>query len=264
MLTPLDYLAKAHHKQQVEEAFVADRSVRRFFADVDLHDRAQVRTAIDRAAPTLLQRRARSVSKGTLYYRSARELAGHRGPLEEAMPQDDTVEARLRNSLWVMARGRLSERDRRYGAGKAREINLSELAGAAVRHTLDGGRQAIIDNVRRDRVATGFVRMTSMDDRVCYFCAMLASRQDYKGDSFKRSDPRFKVGDNPLANAKVHDRCRCSIVPIFAGQDTPDYTLHAEKLWYELSEGDGREALRSFRRNYEARLRAGIPVWQEA
>lgn len=265
MLTPLDYLARAHHKKQVEEAFVASRSVQRFFSGVDLHDRRAVGAAIDRAAPTLLQRRAASVSRAGGYYRHARLLAGHEAwSLDEVQPDDDNIEDRLRNSLWVTARGRLSERERKQGYPRAEAVAIGELQRAAVRHTLDGGRSATINTVKRDGVAIGFVRLTSMDNRVCAFCMMLASRQDYKRDSFKASDARFKIGGNPMANAKVHDGCRCSIMPIFAGQDTPDHTRLAESLWYDLSEGDGQEAYRSFRRNYEARIRAGVNVWQAA
>lgn len=110
----------------------------------------------------------------------------------------------------------------------------------------------------------GWVRITSRDDRVCAFCVMLASREDYKATSFSRSDARFTMGGNPLANAKVHDGCRCSLRPVFYGQGTPEHTRVAQRLWYDLSESDGRESWLSFRRKYDAMMRAKTPVWQAA
>lgn len=262
-LTPLDIVARAHHRAQVGEALVADQSVRRQMRGIDLRQPRQVGLAVNQLAPTILQRRAASIRRSRAYYAQARSLAG----FGEVGPEDRTqgwAEEKLRSSLYITARGRLEKRADERSYAKAYDMAVDEMAGVAVRWTLDGGREDIIDHVRRDEVAVGFVRVTAQDSKVCYFCAMLASREDYKATSFDRSDARFQFGGAPLANAKVHDRCRCSLRPVFRGEATPDATLRARTLWYDLSEGDGREALLSFRRNYNALLRSGGPVWQAA
>lgn len=265
-LTPLDIVARAHHRQQAKEAMAAVTSVRREFAGVDLRDRRQVTAAVDRATPTLLQQRAASIRRARTFYNESLLLARVRAsrglPVVE---DDDTAEDRIRTSLYVTSRGRLAKRADEESYERAAQKNRAEVERATVRHTLDGGRSQIVGLVKADDRVKGFVRVTSQDARVCAFCAMLASREDYKATSFKASDIRFKMGGNPLANAKVHDGCRCSLRPVFYGEATPDHTLRARELWYELSEGDGREAYLSFRRKYEGLLRAGAEtVWQAA
>jgi len=262
-LTPLDIVARAHHRLQAREALVATQQVRRQMTGIDLRQPRQVGLAVNQLAPTLLQRRAASIRRAQTYYNDAREVAGF-GRLPLAPASQEWAEEKLRSSLYITARGRLEKRADERSYAKAYDMAVDEMAGVGVRWTLDGGREEIIDIVKRDEVAVGFVRVTAQDSKVCYFCAMLASREDFKATSFDKSDPRFAIGGNPLANAKVHDRCRCSLQAIFRGEATPDHTLRARTLWYDLSEGDGREALRSFRRNYTALLRSGAPVWQAA
>lgn len=136
---------------------------------------------------------------------------------------------------------------------RALERTMSQVGGAVTRHVMNGGRDEIRRNIQADRKATGYVRITAMDANVCWFCAMLASRVDYKGASFDKSDPRFKLGGNPFANAKVHDYCRCQIFPLFS-DDLPERTEEYIKLWYDLS-GDGNEDLATnFRSNWRERM----------
>ena len=264
MDTPFDRLARAHRAQQARQALAAATVVRRRFGGVDMRDRQQVANAVDATVPTLLQRRQSSIALGRTYYRRARILStGTDRPASAPIPTATDAEAQMRSSLWFLTReaGRAREE-----ASYARRRKAAEeaLVGAAVRHTLNGGRETVLQLVKGDDRAMGAVRVTSQDNRVCAFCVMLASREDYKGTSFVHSDARFIFGGNPLANAKVHDGCRCSIQVIFYGQGTPDHTRRAQDLWYDLSEGDGKDAYRSFRRNYNRMVRSNTPVWQAA
>lgn len=256
MATPLDILTQAHAAQQGREGLQAALQARRAFTGIDFDSKIQVARTVDAVVPTLLQRRAASVASSRSYYARARAVSQGRTTLMPSVPDDATAEERLRSSLWILARGRREREDR----GKTQ----GEIARSAVRHTLDGGRSYISTTVLRDETALGFTRHTAGDARVCAFCAMLASREDYKATSFARSDPRFEMGGNPLANAKVHDGCRCTLRPVFIGDPVPPQTRIALDLWKSLSEGDGKDAWRSFRRNYNRAVAAGTPIWQTA
>ena len=272
-MEPADILARAHHARQAQIALDSTRAVRRRLQGVDLRDKRDLGGAVGALVPTLLQQRAASARLAQDYFREGRALAGvgARGIPETGADAGD-AEDRIRSSLWILARGRM--RDERFrdeseeaferAYEQARERATREMVGASVRHTLNGGREAIRLLSGADDRVQGWVRVTSQDARVCAFCAMLASREDYKGASFKASDVRFKMGGNPMADAKVHDSCRCSLRPVFYGQGTPEHTRAAQRLWYDLSEGDGRDAWLSFRRNYQAMMKQKATTWAAA
>lgn len=132
-------------------------------------------------------------------------------------------------------------------------------AGAAERAALDGGRQQMRTVSQEDTGCVGFQRVTDSDP--CYFCALLAANGPaYKKDSsFAGSDRKFKAnkifgGSEPDNIAKVHNHCRCVLVPVFEGFEIDDpIGLFADDLWGDVV-GDGfsgREALNVFRTRYE-------------
>lgn len=91
-----------------------------------------------------------------------------------------------------MARGLVLDR----AVGHAR----TKVAGAAMRHALNGGRETVSDTIEADRQALGYARATS--GKACAFCAMLASR----GPVFKGED---------TAGFQPHDHCSCSVEPVY-------------------------------------------------
>lgn len=125
------------------------------------------------------------------------------------------------------------------------DVAQAKSAGAAMRHTINGGRQSIIDTVVEDRRALGWARTVS--GRPCAFCAMLASRGPvYKGGSFDASDVRF----HGVGEAKVHDHCSCGVEPVYrADADWPAGGRRWGQLWQESTRGlsgdDARDAFRS-------------------
>lgn len=132
---------------------------------------------------------------------------------------------------------------------EAKQVTSNKLAQAAVRHAQAGGRQTIHDNAARDTVALGWVRVTRANP--CWFCAMLASRglqyRSFSEGSFDASDARF-TGDG---NAKVHDKCGCSLKPVYVDNDPlVERTEVFADLWARWGAGGGDAALR-FRRGYE-------------
>lgn len=146
---------------------------------------------------------------------------------------------------------------------EAKQVTSMKLAQATVRHAQAGGRQTIFDNAARDEVALGWVRVTG--PKPCAFCAMLASRglhyRSFKEGSFDSSDARFTgTGD-----AKVHDKCGCSLKGVYADNDplvkrTEEYA----DLWSLWGAGGGDAALR-FRRGYEHWRDTGEHLtWEQA
>ncbi|ABS03207.1 hypothetical protein [Kineococcus radiotolerans] len=138
-------------------------------------------------------------------------------------------------------------------APRALEVAGVEVAGAASRQTLYGGRKAMLELVREDRAALGYIRVT--DFQPCYFCAMLASRGPvYKSDSFAESDPRFEGA----GKQKVHDHCGCTIESVYSVRTGwPGRGKDYQDLWYEATtpRTSPEQMRRDFRRAYEAQIR---------
>lgn len=248
-----DALTEAHRRQQLQIAARAAMRTRRDYASLVVPARPRTHSAfVDLTVRNIMADRARARSAGSIYFRRLAELEG-RTSRHDPLPVVETdpgIEDRIRTSLYVTGSSRPRRHELAERFEKAASTGRAGVAGAAIRHTLNAGRDQVIREVRETRTATGFVRITAMDNKVCWFCAMLASRTDYKEGSFNKSDPRFKLGGNPMANAKVHDHCRCMLRPLF-GDEIPARTLRYEELWYELSEGEADLAT-NFRRNWAA------------
>lgn len=147
---------------------------------------------------------------------------------------------------------------------EAKQITSVKLAQATIRHAQAGGRQTIHENSERDRVALGWVRVTG--DEPCHFCAMLASRgvhyRPFREGSFDTSNARFTgTGD-----AKVHDKCGCSLKPVYDVDSDPALARNGEfvDLWARWGAGGGDAQLR-FRRGYEHWRETGeYLTWDQA
>lgn len=124
-------------------------------------------------------------------------------------------------------------------------------AAAAVRHVIDGGREQVKDAVRKDPEALGYARVP--DSNPCYFCAALTSRGPvYEFESFDDSDARF----TGAGTAKVHDGCCCTLVPAYTRNAWPEGSGDLRREWDDVTKDlIGKDAMRAFRREYEARKR---------
>jgi hypothetical protein len=118
---------------------------------------------------------------------------------------------------------------------------LAGSLGAAIRHTLDGGRATVIGTVGADERANGWRRVT--DSKPCHFCALLASR----GAVYSENSSDFRA----------HDRCGCATEPVYSG-----FSLSPrEQAWDDLYQRAvdetpgpaGPATLAAFRRLYEGR-----------
>lgn len=158
----------------------------------------------------------------------------------------------------------LSPTAKKAALAEAKQVTSVKLAQAVVRHAQAGGRQTIYAGAEQDRTALGWVRVTRANP--CFFCAMLASRglhyRAFDQGSFDLSDARFD-GDG---DAKVHDKCGCSLKPVYVADGDPVLARNETyvDLWARWGAGGGDAALR-FRRGYEHfRATGDYLSWEEA
>lgn len=141
-------------------------------------------------------------------------------------------------------------------ADMAMDKGLTVVVGAAQKQALNGGREQVERDKESDTLCVGWQRITDGDP--CAFCALLASRgPDFKsGLSWARSNSKFEARkDEPEGIAKVHDFCRCTLVPVFEGFEfTQPVADKAYQIWADVSdEGlSGKDGLAEYRRRYDA------------
>lgn len=147
----------------------------------------------------LATREPQSAAIASAYYRQFRVAEGVAGA-SPAVPVGLTDEAiaAARTSLQVTGPAtiaRLTTLHRR----DASRVALVRVAGALGRHVLNGGRQTVLEAVKRDPRARGWRRRTS--GKPCSFCRMLAGRGGvYRADT---------------ADFQAHDHCACAAEPAY-------------------------------------------------
>lgn len=115
---------------------------------------------------------------------------------------------------------------------------------AALRHTVDAGRDTVLAAVQADPVALGWARVTS--GRPCHFCAMVASR-----------GPVYR--SERTASFEPHDGCSCSAEPTYDRYAPwPAGSERWASLWAEAKAADGDTA-KNFRRLVEGSEAAPVP-----
>lgn len=130
---------------------------------------------------------------------------------------------------------------------QAAETTGVVLSGAASRLIQNGARQAIVAAVQADPQAIAWMRVTAANP--CAFCAMLASRIDYKSAQ--------------SAGFKAHNHCRCTAAPVFSQKDAAALADNdLLKQWRQVTKGlSGADARRAWRRYWDAKMgRDGIRV----
>jgi hypothetical protein len=135
----------------------------------------------------------------------------------------------------LMARG--------YPFARAGQIAAVSVAGEAVRFALEGGRDELLGQVKRDRAALGWQRVGGADP--CAFCAMLISR----GPVYTKSSATFEA----------HASCGCTAEPVFNTNATTDQSKQFKELWNvsqqaQVVDGLSTDPLNRFRRFYEGRV----------
>lgn len=211
---------------------------------------------IEALLPIIQAERRKSARAGATYYSALRLLELGGSSDDYAVPElDGLADAVVRSSLAVTGQ-RTFERLVKRGMDESAALRLvrGQVAGSAMRHALNGGRQQVLSAVRRDPAAIGWARVTR--EAPCWFCAMLASRGAvYKDDSFDSSDPRFIGSDSDV---KVHDSCQCVYEPRFRRDAlVSEASRKAADLWEQVTGPySGHEKALAFRRAWEALQRA--------
>lgn len=131
------------------------------------------------------------------------------------------------------------------------------LAESLARTVQDAGRQTIIGNVRRDRVATAWARIPEPEltkTGTCAFCAMLCSR----GAVYKRDTADFR---SHLPRGGQGHVCVCSAAPVFGKYKPSDQVKRFQELWQSAVTDQGRhgrDARAAFRQAVEGRDVTGL------
>lgn len=112
----------------------------------------------------------------------------------------------------------------------------TKVTGVAEKLVLDTGRRTIIDNVHRDRQATGWARIP--EPAACAFCALLATR----GAVYKHETAAFRS----------HDHCKCHAEPVFGDYQAPPEVERWRDLYRSINHGSPAKMRADFRRAYEA------------
>jgi hypothetical protein len=268
-------LTEAHRVAQNQRArLVALLVVQWWRTRVDFANPKSVESWLDLMTPRIMAEYERSGAIAQTFYSTLRRLEVPNAPAFTPLPPKAVLEDAIRASLSIVGPSAVTRRLEQYDKMSTAEKDAANLAldrkmvevqekqrvetalaGATVRHTLAGGRNSIQQSSERDRTAIGWVRVTKSDP--CYFCAMLASRGlesgTYDKDSFAESDGRF-VGPG---DAKVHDHCGCSLKPVYRTDDEHLLrTQEFEDMWRQWSTGSTKQAILTFRRGYEGRIKA--------
>jgi len=242
---------------------------------VDVEDAESVQRWLDLMIPRIIKTSDDGAKRAVTYFNTLRRLEVPDADRFTAVPSLGVIDAGVAKSLMAVGPGAylnkareirgldLSPAATKAALIEAKQVTEGRLAQAAVRHAQAGGRQTVFDNAARDDVALGWVRVTRA--KPCFFCAALASRglqyRTYKEGSFDMSDARF-TGDG---NAKVHDKCGCSLKPVWTNNDPlVDKTKDFADLWARWGAGGGDAMLR-FRRGYNHWLETGeYLTWEQA
>jgi hypothetical protein len=262
-------LTEAHRSTQAKTgALVAYAVAKLWMKTVHQENLEESTTAWMRLVRALLlQQRGKSTTTTRVYYPAFRKLELPNEPMF-SMPKIDVIsDEQIFTALRVTGPIAYQKAVQRvndlksHGAPITPELEKSLLddafesasktsGAAAMRLTLDGGRDQLEAAAKSDKLALGWARVTQANP--CYFCAMLASRGfDYGKNAFAKSDSLF-VGEG---KAKVHDGCQCTMEPSFShDSELPGTGAEWEALWASTT-GDvyGKEKVRKFRAAVEGR-----------
>lgn len=259
MADPQVRLAVAHASQQARLAAaiaaIVDRSYRQQVTG--LSDPV-IEAWIAAVLPRIEEYRSRSAGQAAAYYRRSRILSGEpTSTIPDLAPLPVEMEA-VTTSLRVTGMSHaIQALERGETFDQALKVGRTAAQGAAMRHSLDGGRTVLGRAWVNDPVRLGAYRITQPG--CCSFCAMLASRGAvYSDQSFDASDPRFE-GD--LSDVKVHDHDRCTLGFVYRDGAAPEFNDRMASLWQQVTRDEndrivlhGKAAERAFRRVYEATL----------
>jgi hypothetical protein len=223
---------------------------------LDLHDLKATMPQFMAAVRAIVQRYGQASAAGALdYYRAERVAAKVPGrpTLKLApTPADSVIESAVG---WATSD--------LYGpvTPEAETNALARLDGAVQKLVQDQGRDTIIDNVKQDKNAKGWVRITKPG--ACSFCVMLALRggagflyTSKQSGNFRAHTPDGKHGGG---------LCQCTVAPVFTAYEPSAHMREMQKLWADSTKGrSGNDARNAFRQAVEGRPVTGTTGAKEA
>lgn len=159
---------------------------------------------------------------------------------------------------------------------------LVNVMGTAVELVGEGGRGVVLAAQTASDDLVGYQRVCESDNKVCAFCALLASRGPvYKNlDRVARTDTKWSLKERdmgkvaeiveldsiPDSSAKAHTHCRCTLIPVFASSrlGLSGWAEVAERIWNDPEKygwddtGGWAEKRRAFRNAFD-RYKASHP-----
>ena len=249
--------AEQHQQQQEALASLIAAQIAVVWPLLDVHDIAGTRDQFVFAVEAIVRQYGMASAQAALdHYRRARRDVGLTAsvpnltlpPPVPSVDVDQVVGVALSNLY-----GKVTP--------DSEQATLEQITEGVTQLVLDQGREQIIDAVRQDRVAKGWVRIT--EPGACWFCAMLALRGGagflYKTEQSagRHSNRRFTGGGFPF---KVHDNCRCHAEPVFTAYEPSARMRDAERIWREATNGSksGKDSQRRFRQAWEGRKVTGV------
>lgn len=235
-------LAERHRVQQVALRAGVSRDVMALLRDLfDTENADRTWPAIRSMLASLAQQQhPTSAALANAYYGQARaeaDVGGFYFPITPAALAQELLKV-------VLDATGIAAFKRAISLGKTPEEALQiagvALSGSVSRLVLGGGRDAILGNVREDRQAVGWARITDKDP--CDWCAMLSSR-----------GPVYRT--KQTAKFQAHDHCACMPVPAWNRDEA--WLQHSKDLyeqWQKTTAGhSGADARRAWRRYWDNR-----------
>ncbi|OZV74777.1 hypothetical protein CA850_29815 [Micromonospora echinospora] len=179
------------------------------------------------AGKIIADARVKAAEQGGAFYLAHRKASGVTGAMPEIAWAPQLPAGQLATSLLVTGPVAVKKAFT-MGASVPQALAAAEVkaAGAAYRHTANGGRGTIKGTAYRDAKAIGWARVS--DGRPCDFCAMLASR----GAVYESATTAGLTDDGD----RYHDNCGCFVVPVYTRSDPiPGLGPQLEKLWKDAT-----------------------------
>lgn len=256
-------LTETYRAAQARRAAIIAALVAAYFrTKVVIEDPASVRRWLDLMLPRIMAEHDRTARMAAIYGNKLRqvELGSNISQGFTFTPSIGAITEQVERSLRVVGPEAYLNKARQIRESdeepamkqafldEAHKVAAERIAGSVARHVQNGGRQTLLDGVKADPVALGYMRTTRPNP--CFFCAMLASRGlVYAEDSFDASNARF----TGAGKVKVHDECACSLKPVYVKDDPMLEDLERFKeMWAKWGAGGGNALLR-FRQGYEGR-----------
>lgn len=226
-------LTEQHRQMQLALRALTIRQIMALWPAFDPEDMDRTWHPLFQALALLIRVRGQdSAVLTSRYYQRFREAEGVPGGYVPRMAASPAAEQVARSLGYVGPYQTQKLLD--AGRSDVREQAFVNVQGATTRLVLDQGRQTLIDNVKADPMALGYVRVSDGDP--CPWCMMLISR----GPVYSKETAFFKS----------HDSCGCSAEAVFdRNTKWPGRAREFRELWNASTKGlSGQKAVNAFRR----------------